>query len=55
MRELIAFLKSININTLYAVSIHKQYGIDSIEILTKDPYRLMDDIKGIVFEDGIRK
>ena len=50
MRELIAFLKSININTLYAVSIHKQYGIDSIEILTKDPYRLMDDIKGIGFE-----
>lgn len=50
MREIITFLKSININTLYAVLIHKQYGIDSIEILTKDPYRLMDDIKGIGFE-----
>jgi len=50
MRGLIAFLKRININTFYAVPIHRQYGIDSIEILTKDPYRLMDDIKGIGFE-----
>ena len=50
MREIITFLKKININTLYAVPIHRQYGIDSIEILTKDPYRLMDDIKGIGFE-----
>lgn len=50
MREIITFLKRININTLYAVPIHKQYGADSIELLTKDPYRLMDDIKGIGFE-----
>ncbi len=50
MREIITFLKKININTLCAVPIYKRYGIDSIKILTKDPYRLVDDIKGIGFE-----
>lgn len=50
IKDIIEFLKKVNINTLYATPIHKKYGKDSINVLSKDPYKLVDDIPGIGFE-----
>lgn len=50
IKDIIEFLKRIQINTLYATPIHKQYGKDSVNILSKDLYKLIDDIPGIGFE-----
>lgn len=50
IKDIIEFLKKVNINTLYATPIHKKYGKDSINVLSKDLYKLVDDIPGIGFE-----
>lgn len=49
MFDIMVFLKSFDISTLYAVKIYKLYGNDAIEILTHNPYRLITDIDGIGF------
>lgn len=49
MFDIMVFLKSFDISTLYAVKIFKLYGNDAIEILTHNPYRLITDIDGIGF------
>lgn len=49
MFDIMVFLKSFDISTLYAVKIFKLYGNDAIEILTHNPYRLIADIDGIGF------
>ncbi|SDU20274.1 SF1B family DNA helicase RecD2 [Desulfobacula phenolica] len=49
IREVMMFLQSHGISTLFAVRIYKKYGDDAIKIVTQDPYRLANDFYGIGF------
>ena len=49
MFDIMVFLKSFDISTLYAVKIYKLYGNEAISILKENPYRLITDIDGIGF------
>lgn len=49
VREVMMFLQSHGISTLFAVRIFKQYGEEAIEKVLEDPYRLAVDFYGIGF------
>ncbi|MBE7171093.1 MAG: AAA family ATPase [Williamsia sp.] len=49
IRNVMLFLQSHNISTLFAVKIYKTYGNEAIEIVKNNPYRLAADIYGIGF------
>ncbi len=43
------YIQGFDISPAYAKRIYEQYGIKSMEIIKKNPYRLADDVKGIGF------
>ncbi len=49
IRNVMMFLQSHGISTLFAVRIYKYYGDDAIEKVMGNPYRLADDFHGIGF------
>lgn len=49
VRNVMMFLQSHGISTLFAVRIYKLYGDDAIETVRGNPYRLADDFFGIGF------
>lgn len=49
IREVMMFLQSHGISTLFAVRIYKEYGDDAVSLVTEDPYRLANDFYGIGF------
>ena len=49
IRDVMIFLQSHGLSTLYAVRIYKAYGDAAIAYVTEDPYRLARDIFGIGF------
>lgn len=49
IREVMMFLQSHGISTLFAVKIYKEYGDDAVKLVTEDPYRLSNDFYGIGF------
>ncbi|MFA5907112.1 MAG: helix-hairpin-helix domain-containing protein, partial [Desulfobacula sp.] len=49
IREVMMFLQSHGISTLFAVRIYKEYGDDAIKRVSEDPYRLANDFYGIGF------
>ncbi len=49
IREVMMFLQSHGISTLFAVRIYKQYGDAAIAIVSSNPYRLAIDFYGIGF------
>ena len=49
IRDVMMFLQSHGISTLFAVRIYKEYGDDAIAWVTSDPYRLARDFYGIGF------
>ena len=49
IRNVMMFLQSHGISTLFAVRIYKEYGDDAIAYVTEDPYRLANDFYGIGF------
>ena len=49
IRDVMMFLQSHGISTLFAVRIFKLYGERSIQIVKDDPYRLANDFYGIGF------
>jgi exodeoxyribonuclease V alpha subunit len=49
IRDVMMFLQSHGISTLFAVRIYKEYGDEAIATVTEDPYRLARDIYGIGF------
>ncbi len=49
IREVMMFLQSHGISTLFAVRIYKEYGDGAIQTVTGDPYRLANDFYGIGF------
>jgi len=49
IRNVMMFLQTHGISTLFAVKIYKSYGDDAIQMVTDDPYRLANDFYGIGF------
>ncbi|MEP1079494.1 ATP-dependent RecD-like DNA helicase [Leptolyngbya sp. PL-A3] len=49
IKEVMLFLQGHGVSTTYAVKIFKQYGNESIETVTQNPYRLATDVYGIGF------
>ena len=49
IREVMLFLQTHNISTLFSVKIYKTYGNEAIEVVKENPYRLAQDIYGIGF------
>jgi exodeoxyribonuclease V alpha subunit len=49
IRDVMIFLQSHGISTLFAVRIYKQYGDNSIAYVSENPYRLAVDLYGIGF------
>ncbi len=49
IREVMMFLQSHGISTLFAVKIYKTYGQQAVPIVQDNPYRLAQDIYGIGF------
>ncbi len=49
IRDVMMFLQSHGISTLFAVRIYKEYGDKAIPYVTEDPYRLANDFYGIGF------
>ncbi len=50
IREIMLFLHSNGVSTSRAVRIYKTYGVEAIELVRSDPYRLARDIHGIGFK-----
>jgi exodeoxyribonuclease V alpha subunit len=49
IKEVMMFLQSYGISTLFAVKIFKIYGQKAIEIVSQNPYKLAQDVYGIGF------
>ncbi len=49
IREVMMFLQSHGISTLFAVRIYKAYGDEAVAMVKEDPYRLAADFYGIGF------
>src|ERR1035437_5693823 len=50
IREIMVFLHSHGVGTARAVPIYKTYGVDAVQVMTENPYRLARDIRGIGFK-----
>src|SRR5919107_1774024 len=50
VREIMIFLHAHGVGTARAVRIFKTYGHDAIKVMTEDPYRLAQDVRGIGFK-----
>ena len=50
VREIMIFLHGHGVGTARAVRIFKTYGADAIEVMSKNPYQLSRDIRGIGFK-----
>jgi len=50
IKEIMMFLQNHEISTTYGVKIYKQYGKNTVNIISENPYRLTDDIYGIGFK-----
>ncbi|HFC11826.1 MAG TPA: ATP-dependent RecD-like DNA helicase, partial [Anaerolineae bacterium] len=50
IREVMVFLQGHGVSTSLATKIYKQYDDQSLEIVTKTPYKLVADVRGIGFK-----
>jgi exodeoxyribonuclease V alpha subunit len=50
VREIMVFLHSHGVGTARAVRIFKTYGVDAMQVMSQNPYRLARDIRGIGFK-----
>ena len=49
IREIMVFLHGHGVGTARAVRIFKTYGVDAVQVMSENPYRLARDIRGIGF------
>ncbi|MBU0987924.1 MAG: ATP-dependent RecD-like DNA helicase, partial [Proteobacteria bacterium] len=49
VRRLMLFLQKTGVNTSYCSRIFQKFGVDALQIIQNDPYRLANDIPGIGF------
>jgi exodeoxyribonuclease V alpha subunit len=54
IRQVMVFLQSHGVSTLLAVKIYKQYRERAVEVVTREPYRLAEDVYGIGFKTADR-
>lgn len=52
IRDVMMFLQTYDISTLFAVKIYKTYGDNAIQIVSENPYKLAEDIYGIGFQSA---
>ena len=50
VREIMVFLHAHGVGTARAVRIFKTYGVDAVQVMTENPYRLARDVRGIGFK-----
>ena len=50
VREIMVFLHQNGVGTARAVRIYKTYGLDAVQVMTENPYRLTGDVRGIGFK-----
>src|SRR5258708_25853615 len=50
VREIMVFLHSNGVGTARAVRIFKTYGVDAVQVMTENPYRLARDLRGTGFQ-----
>lgn len=50
VREVMVFLQQYGISPNYGIRIYKKYGKETVNIISKNPYRLAEDIAGIGFK-----
>jgi hypothetical protein len=50
VREIMVFLNEHGVGTARAVRIYKTYGINAVQVMSENPYRLALDIHGIGFK-----
>ena len=50
IREIMVFLHSHGVGTARSVRIYKTYGVNAVQVMTENPYRLARDIRGIGFK-----
>ncbi len=51
LQEIIMFLQSLGIAEHYAVDMQKLYGDQVMEVIEKDPYRMVSEVNGLGFRD----
>lgn len=49
VKEVVSFFRKYGLTMFMIMKIYKQYGKDAIEIVSENPYRLINDIEGIGF------
>ncbi len=54
IKDIVIFLQQYDINPHFATKVFEIYGENSISAIKKNPYRLIDDIKGIGFKTADR-
>jgi len=54
IKEIMLFLHSFMVSTNLATKIYKQYGLEAVNIVQDDPYRLATDIRGVGFKTADR-
>lgn len=54
IKDVMVFLQSYGVSAAYAAKIYREYGKESIEKVTANPYRLAEDIWGIGFATADR-
>lgn len=50
IREIMVFLQQYGISPNYGIKIYKEYGKETINIISENPYKLSEDITGIGFK-----
>jgi exodeoxyribonuclease V alpha subunit len=50
VREIMVFLHNHGVGAARAVRIYKAYGVDAVQVMSENPYRLARDIRGIGFK-----
>jgi exodeoxyribonuclease V alpha subunit len=49
IREVMMFLQGVGVSPTLAVRIHKKLGTDTLRVVRKEPYRLVEEVHGIGF------
>lgn len=50
MRRAVLFLQGLGVSVTYALRIFRQYGADTVRVVSENPYRLPDEVWGIGFK-----
>lgn len=49
VRDVVIFLQKFSVSPTYAVKVYKRYGLNSVDVIKKNPYILAEEINGIGF------